>query len=135
MISKAKTASFKEFLAVTAGSREVGLAIAENSKEIRDFSRSLAGAGFKQAKGVFDLFGLPKAYIIISDDMDKDVYDFVVQYPTGQVEIFDKERMRSEILSPDYNRGVVLLVEKGALNKLQVKGFDLLTAAGPAYQA
>lgn len=134
MISQTKTASFKEFLGIAPGSKEVSLAIAKNNKEIQDFSRSLDEAGFEQAEEVFNLFKLPKAYMTISEDMDKNVYDFIVQYPTGQVEIFDKERMRSEMLSPDYSRSVVLLVEKGALNKLQAKGFDLLAAVGPAYQ-
>ena len=135
MISQVKTITFQEFLAVTPGSKEVGLVIAKNEKEIRDFSHSLDEAGFEQAAGVFDLFRLPKAYMTINEDAGKDIYDFVVQYPTGQVEIFDKERMRSEMLSPDYSRSVVLLVEKGALNKLQAKGFDLLTAVGPAFKS
>lgn len=134
MISRTKTASFKELLDIAPGSKEVSLAIAKNNKEIRDFSRSLDEAGFEQAKEVFDLFRSPKTYMSISEDMDKNVYDFIVQYPTGQVEIFDKERMRSEMLSPDYHHSVILLVEKGALNKLQAKGFDLLAAVGPVFR-
>lgn len=134
MISQTKTASFKEFLGIAPGSKEVSLAIAKNNKEIQDFSRSLDEAGFEQAEGVFNLFKLPKAYMTISEDMDKNVYDFVVQYPTGQVEVFDKELMRSEMLSPDYRHSVVLLVEKDVLNKLQAKGFDLLAAVGPVFR-
>jgi len=43
--------------------------------------------------------------------------------------------MRSETFSPDYhNLGIVLLVAKDDLNKLQAKGFDMLSAVGPAYQ-
>lgn len=135
MISQTKTASFKEFLGIAPGSKEVSLAIAKNNKEIRDFSRSLDEAGFEQAEGVFDLFRFPKAYMTVSEDMDKDVYDFIVQYPTGQIEIFDKKLMRSQTLSPDYkNSAIVLLVEKNNLNKIQEKGFDLLSATGPALQ-
>lgn len=135
MTSKTKKATIEEFFKIAPGSKEVSLAIAKNNKEILDFSRSLDEADFEQAEGVFDLFKLPKTYMTISENMDKNVYDFVVQYPTGQVEVFDKERMRSEMLSPDYNRSVILLVEKGALNKLQAKGFDLLSAVGLAYQS
>jgi len=118
------------------GSKEIGLAIARDDKELKDFSRSMDGEGFRQVEGISDLLKSPKTYMRIGKTLDKNVYDFVVQYPTGQVEIFDKEFMRSETFSPDYhNQGLVLLVAKDDLNKLQAKGFDLLSAVGPAYQS
>ncbi len=136
MANQPKNTPISEFLAIMTDSKEIGLAIARDDKELRNFSQSMDEAGFKQADGIADLLKSPKTYLRISEDMDKNVYDFVVQYPTGQVEIFDKELMRSETFSPDYhNLGIVLLVAKDDLNKLQAKGFDLLSAVGPAYQS
>jgi len=118
------------------GGKEVGLVIAKNDEELAGFAKAMDGFDFKRSENIADLFKFSKTYFVITEDMDKDVYDFIVQYPTGQVEIFDKKLMRSQTLSPDYkNSAIVLLVDKDNLNKIQEKGFDLLSSAGPAFQA
>lgn len=133
-ITSEKT-SISDFLSVAMGSKEVSLAIAKNEAELSQFKEIMGRQGFEQSKNVADLFKLQKTYFVLGEDMDKDIYDFVVQYPTGQVEIFDKKLMRSETFLPDYNKEIVLLVVKEDLNKLQAKGFDLLSCTGPAYQS
>ena len=68
--------------------------------------------------------------------MSKDFYDFLVQYPTGQIEIFDNSTMESKTISPDYaNSCKIFLVLKEDLNKLQEKGWDILANTGLAYQS
>jgi len=136
MENQTKNTPISEFLAIMTGSREVGLAIARDDKELEDFSRSMDGEGFRQAEGVFDLLKSPKTYLRIGKTLDKNVYDFVVQYPTRSVQIFDKEKMQNQTFFPDYeNSAIVLLVAKDDLIKIQAKGFDLLSAVGPAYQS
>ncbi|MBW6431662.1 hypothetical protein K0A96_00580 [Patescibacteria group bacterium] len=129
-------ASIEEFLSVMIGSKEVGLVIAKNEAEISSFSKAMDGLDFKRSENISDLFKATKTYLVADENIDKDVYDFIVQYPTGQVEIFNKKLMQSQTLSPDYkNSAIVLLVEKNNLNKIQEKGFDILGVAGPAFQA
>ena len=136
MTTQTKTPSLEEFLSVTAGSKEMGLIIAKNASESEGFVRSLGGMGFERSEKISDLSKLQKSYLVIHEDTAKDAYDFAVQYPSGQVEIFDKEQMQSQSFSPDYgNLNLVLLVVKDDLNKLQTKGFDLLSAVGPAFQS
>jgi len=136
MKTSTKTPSLEEFLLVTAGSKEVGLIIAKDSNELQDFVESLDENGFKRSDKIVDLLELQQAYFVINESAAKDAYDFAVQYPTGQIEIFDKEHMRSQTFSPEYsNLKLVLLVAKDDLNKLQTKGFDLLSAVGPAFQS
>lgn len=135
MAIQTTTASLKEFLDTLAGSKEVGLVIAENQKELQNFSRLLDDVGFNKSIGIANVFESQKSYIVVDEDMGKSVYDFAIQYPTGQVEIFDNKDMRSKVFSPDYGSGVVLLVAQDVLNNLQTKGFDLLSAAGPAYRS
>lgn len=136
MKTSTKTASLEEFLLVTAGSREVGLIIAKDSNELQDFAESLDENGFKRSDKIVDLLEFKQAYFVINENAAKDAYDFAVQYPTGQIEIFDKEHMQSQTFSPEYgNLKLVLLVVKDDLNKLQTKGFDLLSAVGPAFQS
>lgn len=128
--------SIEEFLFVTQGGKEVGLVIAQNEEELKSFVKVMGGFNFERSENIADLFKFPKTYFVITPDMDKDVYDFIVQYPTGQVEIFDKKLMQSQTLSPDYKKqGIILLVDKDNLNKIQEKGFDLLGNTGPAFQS
>lgn len=136
MITQTKIPSLEEFLTVTAGSKEMGLIIAKDASELEGFVRSLDGMGFKRSEKVADLSKLQKSYFVIDEGAAKNAYDFAVQYPSGQVEIFDKELMQSQSFSPDYGSlNIVLLVVKDDLNKLQTKGFDLLSAVGPAFQS
>jgi len=136
MSTTSNKASIEEFLSVMIGSREVGLVIAKNEAEISSFAKSMDRSNFKRSENISDLFKSPKTYLVADENIDKDVYDFIVQYPTGQVEIFNKKLMQSQTLSPDYkNSAIVLLVEKNNLNKIQEKGFDILGVAGPAFQA
>lgn len=128
--------SIEEFLSVMQGGKEVGLIIAQNEAELSSFAKALDRFDFKRLENIFDLFTFSKTYLVADQNMDKGVYDFIVQYPTGQVEIFNKELMQSQTIAPDYkNSAVVLLVEKNNLNKIQEKGFDLLGVAGPAFQS
>jgi hypothetical protein len=136
MTTQTKTPSLEEFLTVTAGSKEVGLIIAKDTSELEGFVQSLDEMGFKRSEKAADLSKFPNSYLVIDEGAAKDAYDFAVQYPSGQVEIFNKEQMQSQSFSPDYSSlNLVLLVVKDDLNKLQTKGFDLLSAVGPAFQS
>lgn len=136
MSTTSNKASIEEFLSVMIGSREVGLVIAKNEAEISSLAKAMDRFDFKRSENISDLFNSHKTYLVADENIDKDVYDFIVQYPTGQVEIFNKKLMQSQTLSPDYkNSAIVLLVEKNNLNKIQEKGFDILGVAGPAFQA
>jgi len=127
---------FLDFLKVAFGQKEVGLIVAKDRDQLSDFSGAMEGEGFKLQTNISDLFNSPKTYLSIAENMSKDFYDFLVQYPTGQVEIFDKTEMKSKTFSPDYaNGGVIFLVLKEDLNKLQSKGWDILAHSGPAYQS
>ena len=119
-----------------AGSKEIGLAIAKDNKELESFAQAMDDMDFKHVEEISDLVKFPKAYLTVREDMDKNIYDFAVQYPTGQVEIFDKGLMQPQTFSPDYkNLGIVFLVTKDDLSKLQTKGFGLLSYVGLTYQS
>lgn len=136
MSNTSNKASIEEFLSLMTGGKEIGLVIAKDEAELSDFAKAMDRFDFKRSENVSDLFSSPKTYLMADDKIDKDVYDFIVQYPTGQVEIFNKKTMQSQTFSPNYkNSAIILLVEKDNLNKIQEKGFDLLGAAGPAFQS
>jgi hypothetical protein len=136
MSNTSNKTSIEEFLSLMTGSKEVGLAIAKNQTELEKFSKAMDSFDFKKSENVADLLKTQKTYLIVDHNIDKNIYDFVVQYSSGQVEIFDKKLMQSQTLSPDYkNSAIVLLVDQDNLNKIQAKGFDLLSASGPAYRS
>ncbi len=127
---------FTDFLKVALGQKEVGLIMAKNTDELSDFSRIMDDEGFKRSDNILDLLNSPKMYLLVDENMNKNVYDFVVQYPTGQVEIFDNTAMKSNTFSPDHaNSCVVFLVLKEDLSKISEKGWDILSICGPAYQS
>lgn len=125
-----------DFVHVAFGSKEVGLALAENAKELVEFSQALDSMGFTRAEDVSGLTERPKVYLVLGKDMEKGVYDFAVQYPTGQVEMFDGDAMRSRVMTPDYrNTAVILLASKKDIAASRARGFDILAVAGPAYRS
>lgn len=135
MVIQTHATSLKEFLNVTAGSREIGLIIAKDSEELDNLTHSLNELGLKPSEKVTDLLTLKKSFFVIEGAEAKDAYDFALQYPSGQVEIFNKKEMKSEIFSPDYaNLNIIFLVQKGELKKLESSGLNFLSITGGAYQ-
>lgn len=136
MAELSKKISFADFISVVFGSKEVGLALAKDKTEFADFTQKLEQAGFQQPKNIADIPKIAKVYFSFDDIISKEIYDIVVQYPSGQVEIFDKQLMQSRVFSPDYkNSALVLLMYKDSLIKFQEQGFDILAVAGPAFQS
>lgn len=128
--------AIEEFLSAVEGAKEVGLVIAKNDEELLNFVEAMDSVGFKRSEDTAELLKSPKTYFVADENLEKDVYDFIVQYPTGQVEIFDKKLMQSQTFSPDYkDSAIVLLVDKNNLNKIQEKGFDILSVTGLAFQS
>jgi hypothetical protein len=131
--------TFKKFLDFTPSQREVSLAIAQDKKELEQFQKILDKQGFKQAKTIAGLISetgdASENYYICKDGVDKETYDFLVQYPTGQIEFFGKDKMKSKIVFPCYNNSAaVFLIDKKNLLKSQKQGFNILNHAGLAYQ-
>lgn len=124
-----------QFLKTVVGSRDVSLAIAQDIDELYDLAKSLEVAGFMRALSASELTGMTKAYIILDEATHKDIYDFVVQYPTGQIEIFDKTTMRADVYSPNFTEsGYVILTDKVYLLRVEQEGYNFRLATGATYQ-
>ena len=128
------------FLNRASSQKEPVFVIAQNNQEAKEFQGIIEGAGFKQAKTVRDLMkkikSVNRKFLLISqcDDL-KDIYDFVVQYPTGQVEIYDKKSLTTEVLNPDYkNTSFVFLITKEDIKNSKENGYDFMSFAGLTYQ-
>ena len=131
-----KNESLQEFQRILKGQKDVCLIVAKNESEMDDFAKFFEGSGFQTSKNVFDFFSFEKSYLVLDENLPKDFYDFLTQYPTGQVEIFDREKNESKVFSPDYqNQVFVLVATEERLAKLKEKGFEIMDKVGPVYRS
>jgi len=132
--------SFRDFLKYTPSQKEVSLVIAKDKTELRDLIKKLEKDGFRQAADVLDLFKRvvkpsSKIFFITEESLPKDMYDFMIQYPTGQIEIYDKSNLKSKLAVPVYDKvSVIFVVTKKSLGKSQESGYRILEQAGITYQ-
>lgn len=128
-----KDNTLEEFLPVAIGAKEVSLVVAKDNSELLKFVGVIKKSGFVQSENVNDLTQNLKIFFIVDKSIDKDIYDFIVQYPSGQIEIFDKNIMQSKVYSPDYaNSAFIILVTEDNLNLFNINGLNLLSVLGPA---
>lgn len=134
------TNTFDDFLKFVNSQKEVSLAIAKDETELAQLASKLEEYKFRQAVDISDLFKQitqpSKSFFVAKESLSKDMYDFVVQYPTGQVEIYDKFNLKSQTVIPNYKDvTVILLITKEVLKKAQEAGFLLLEKVGITYQS
>jgi hypothetical protein len=134
------TNTFDDFLKFTSSQKEVSLAIADDSTELSNFVKTLENKDFRQAVDAPDLFKQivqpsSKVFFVVKESLPKDMYDFIVQYPTGQVEIYDDFNLKSKLAVPVYDKvSVIFLITKEALKKSQELGFQVLDQVGITYR-
>lgn len=131
---------FPDFIKHSISQKEISLAVAKNDQELDKFQGSLDAAGFKKAYDVSEILNSmkenSKVYYLIDEEFPKALYDLIIQYPTGQVEIFDIHSMKSTVVSPNYNKSsIILLITKESLSYFQNKGYLILENVGIAYQS
>ncbi len=129
----------KKFLQVASGQKEVALIIAQDETELQELQQSLKKSGFTKVDRTSELLTRMdkpgKLLFTFSGTINKNVYDFLIQYSTGQVEIFDRTTMQSQVAVPNYrNLSVVALITKKDLLALEKQGFSIRENTGVAFQ-
>ncbi len=132
--------SFTDFLKYTSSQKEVSLAIAKDEIELQQLIKGLEADNFRQATDTADLFKHitkpSKVFVVVKDKLSKDLYDFIIQYPTGQIEIYDKFNLKSQLVTPVYGKvSVVFVITKDALKKTEELGHQILEHVGVTYQS
>lgn len=130
---------FTNFLKYASSQKQASLIIAKDERELNEFLGVLGQEGFKNADTVRDLLNLSdtetKTCYVIRSKLPKDVYDFIIQYPTGQVEISDEKGLNRQVVSPKYQgSSFVVLTLLETLRRTEERGFSLLESCGLAYQ-
>ncbi len=130
---------FSTFLEYSLSQKEVSLIVAKHENELSHFERWLEDKGFRRAAHAFDLLDNledhKKLYVILKTENGKDSYDFAAQFPTGQIELFDKKTMKKMLKNIDYkNRSIVFLTTKHHLFDLEKEDFNFLSSVGMAFR-
>ncbi len=131
--------NLNEFLKIASGQREVALIISRDDSELQEQQQVLKKNGFVKVDRTAELLKQiqqpTKLYFTVSGTINKNIYDFIAQFPTGQVEIFDNSQMKTSVFTPDYvNLSVAAVVTKKDLLALEAVGFSLRQHCGVAYQ-
>lgn len=132
--------TFSDFIRFTSSQKEISLIIAKDEVELASFVKTLKDKDFKQTLEALDLFKYinkpVKVFFVIQKTLSKDIYDFMVQYPTGQVEIYDKLNLKSQTVIPIYkDTSIIFIITKETLKKIQKSGFRILEQVGITYQS
>ena len=141
MINTSKM-TFSRFLGRTEAQKDISLIIAQNQEELNEFGLFLKNEGFQAVENISDLMSSlgntskpVRLYVSPNKSNIKSFYDFLVQYPTGQVEIFDSQEMTSKVLQPDYdNSTIVFIVSQKDISEFQSNNFSLLQYIGMTFQ-
>jgi site-specific DNA-adenine methylase len=129
--------SINDFLKYTESQKEASLIIAKDNEDFLDIINVLKNNNYQQVNDLLDLFDYitkpSKVFLTIEEDFSKELYDFIIQYPTGQIQIYNN--LRSQIITPIYNQvAVILVVKKEILQKAQASGLKILENIGLSYQ-
>lgn len=131
---------FNDFLRFTSSQKEISLIIAKDEMELSSFVKILEDEGFNQTFDTLDLFKYintpANVFFVVKETLSKDMYDFMVQYPTGQVEIYDKFNLKSQTVIPIYRDvSIIFIITKEILKRTQESGFRILEQVGITYQS
>ncbi len=129
--------NFQQFLNLTIGQKEVSLAIARNVSELKEFQEILEKEKFIESKSAAELAQNIKDnmrnFLVLGSDI-KPEYDFIVQYPTGQIEFFDHEAMQPTVYSVEHqDTGIIFLVADEVLKNISIN-YNILERVGLTYR-
>lgn len=103
-----------KFINYSVSQKEISLIITKDEEKIQETIKTLTDVGYSQVSEIKEILKLitrpAKILVVLNNDFPKDIYDFVVQYPTGQVEIYDKEKLKSETVVPIYKDVSIIVV-------------------------
>lgn len=130
---------FEEFLKFSEGETQPILIIASDNEEQEKFADFLENNSYKKSDGYKDIMeninNFKKTFYILGGDIPKEVYDIVVQFPTGLIQIIGED-MQQIVANPEYMRvSFAILTTLGNLKLCEEKaGFLIRDKVGIAYQ-
>lgn len=125
-----------KFIEYSVSQKEVSLIITKDKEEIQRVAKILIELDYHEEINVSDMVKIvsqtSKIFITLENVFSKDIYDFVVQYPTGQVEIYDKVNLKSQTVTPAYKDvSIIVVADEETIKKSK---FPILEKVGLTYR-
>ena len=123
----------KKFLKLATSAKESSLMVATSEKEIEKLEQEASNIGFRKIQNIREIFNAvkngEKIYFILKDELENNIYNILVQYPTGQINAYDgKDNL---VANPNYQTGAVLiLITEENLVKIEKGEKSLLNLIG-----
>lgn len=130
----------KQFIKESKGQKELSLVLAKDDQEFQDFQEALAVEGFLGSDDVLLSLTEPhapkKLYLVINQESAKDLYDFAIQYPTGQVNLQEAKTMKNYNFNFNYkDYAFILLTTTEFHDYLSKNNLDFLDCVGMVYRS
>lgn len=131
---------FQDFLDFTRSQEAVSLVLAKDESEQTQFLSVLIDQGFREMKNV-EMFlsavtSPSKLFYVMQPDLPKEMNEFISQYPTRHIGIFNTSTGKNMIATPLYeNVSIVCIITKENLQKIQQQGYTLFDKVGLTFQS
>lgn len=130
-------AEIRKFLEMTSRSTEACLMIARDEQEFSALEQEVGDFGFQKTRNVAEIFDSiqsgNKAYFTLGNTLGNNIYNILIQYPTGQVTAYDGHN--NLVANPDYQKGsVLILITKENLKEIERGEKSLLRLVGLTWQ-
>ncbi|MGD9577576.1 MAG: hypothetical protein AB7Y74_04945 [Syntrophorhabdus sp.] len=132
--------SFIKFLEHTLSNREVSLAIAPDNATLKELIEVALAHGLTQCKDAFEIAHKIESqdfdlFITLDTNLPKPLYDLVVQYPMGHVQLNDPDTLAPIVVNPRWEKNAVLIIaDRAAISTAESDGFNLLSKVGLCWQ-
>ena len=134
------TKDLTQFLSFTLDQKEAALLIAKTEKDINKSQTSLIALGYLKSENPTELAECikeaRKTFIFLKEENAKDLYDIIIQYPTGQISYFDNEEKKMTWIRPQrgVESAVIVVTSVDTLREVEKKGLPYRAITGLAYQ-
>ncbi|PIZ01060.1 hypothetical protein COY62_00400 [bacterium (Candidatus Howlettbacteria) CG_4_10_14_0_8_um_filter_40_9] len=131
---------FISFIEDSLSQKEVSLVVLKSEEKENQYKSWLKEKNYHECKDPLEMLKNlgDKKSIFLEYDLasSKDIYDFVLQYPTGQAQLFDTKSMSSVTKNIDFkNRSTILLVTEHQLSLSEKENLDLLSNVGMTFRS
>jgi hypothetical protein len=102
--------SFKNFLSITEGKKEIGLLVAKDYSELETFQKELTELGYFNSKNLKDLILNKKTFFHITHKSDESCIRYIKEYSTGAIQLISKSTKKFKWFYPEYRKSQLLLI-------------------------
>jgi hypothetical protein len=137
-MSKSNTKT--DFLSLTKSiPKEIPLVIYKDENDFPTYSDFLIQEGFQKLDYSSELLSAikdgKKIFVKLSENNQKNLYDIIAQYPSGQISITDPKTRKSVQVDPDYeNTKILLFATSDVLLSAEKNGLNFRNITGLTYQ-